>query len=62
LFPKLIQEEVKESYDETYSMTDFKPEDENTHHSGGKKEHRQAEDDDEQEFYQGGKKMRCQHQ
>jgi len=37
LFPTLVQPEIKESIEETYTMTDYNPSDENTHHSGGKK-------------------------
>jgi hypothetical protein len=64
LFPKLVQPEITEKFDETYTLTDFKPEDENTHHAGGKKEHRRGEEDEEEgdEDNMGGRKVRCQNQ
>jgi len=65
LFPQLVQQQIKEKYDETYTMVDFNPNDENTHHTGGKKENKQNdEDDDEEGQYAnvGGKKMKCAHQ
>jgi len=49
LFPKLIQEEIKEQVDDTYIMTDYKVEEENTHHGGGKKENRRRDPDEEEE-------------
>jgi hypothetical protein len=60
----LVQPDITEKFEETYTMTDFVPEEENTHHSGGKKEHRRGEDDDEEEGdqFRGGRQMRCQNQ
>jgi len=40
LFPLLIQPEIKEKCDETYTVTDYNPNDENSHYSGGKKENK----------------------
>jgi len=49
--------------EETYTMTDFNPSEENTHHSGGKKESRRGEEGEEsEEGEMGGQKMKCQHQ
>lgn len=65
MFPKLIQEEIKENFDETYTMTEYNPAEENTHHAGGKKEHRREEEDDddaESHFNMGGRKVQCQNQ
>jgi DnaJ family protein A protein 2 len=50
---------------ETYQLSDFKPEDENTSHTGGKKgQNRQEEDEDEDDdsHHRGHKTMNCQHQ
>jgi hypothetical protein len=45
-------------------MTEFRPEDENTHHGGGKKENKREEEDDEEGYGMGGgqKNVRCQNQ
>jgi DnaJ family protein A protein 2 len=48
LFPDLIQPEIKEKCDETYTLSEYNPHDENTHHSGGKAEHRGQEGEDEE--------------
>ena len=59
-----MQEEIKEKVDETYFMTEYKQEDENTHYSGGKKENRRGEEDEEEgdDFNMGGRKVKCQNQ
>ena len=59
-----MQPEITSKYDECYTMTDYIPEDENTHHSGGKKENRRGEEDEEEgdDYNMGGKKVRCQNQ
>jgi len=65
LFPQLVQQQIKEKYDETYTMVDFNPNDENTHHTGGKKENKHNEEDDDEDGQYanvGGKKMKCAHQ
>ena len=61
MFPELVPKKITEKCEETYTLTDFKPEDENTHHQGGKKDNRKNEDEDEEESGQGGN-VRCQHQ
>jgi hypothetical protein len=54
---------IKENIEETYTVSDFKEEDENTHHTGGKKEHKRDEDDeDEEDPRMGGRQVRCQGQ
>ncbi len=63
MFPKLVQPPITEKYEESYTLTDYNPEDENTHHAGGKKEHKRGEEDEEEEEENmGGKKVRCQNQ
>lgn len=66
MFPRLIQEEIKENVDETYTMTDYNAEEENTHHAGGKKEHRRGDEDEDDEEdgprMGGGRKVQCQNQ
>jgi len=63
LFPAFVQPEITEKIEETYTMTDFNPSEENTHHSGGKKESRRGEEGEEsEEGEMGGQKMKCQHQ
>jgi DnaJ family protein A protein 2 len=49
---------------ETYFVTDYKPEDENTHHGGGKKGVRRNEEDedDEEGAGQQGHRVQCAHQ
>lgn len=59
----MVQPDVTEKCDETYTMTDFVAEDENTHHSGGKKEQRRGDEvEEEGEQFGGGRQMRCQNQ
>ncbi len=63
MFPKLVEPLITEKYEENYTLTDYNPEDENTHHAGGKKEHKRGEEDEEEEEENmGGKKVRCQNQ
>jgi len=54
-----IPKPITEKCDETYTVIDFKPEDENTHHSGGNKKNYQEEEDDEEG---GPRNVRCAHQ
>jgi len=54
-----IAKPITEKVDETYTVTDFKPEDENTHHSGGNKKNYQEEDQDDEE---GPRNVKCAHQ
>jgi len=53
---------VGEKVDEVYTLSDFKPEDENTHHTGGKKEDKDEDDDEEGGARFGGNNVRCQQQ
>lgn len=64
LFPTLVPKEITEKVDETYVLTDYKPEDENTHHSGGKRENKRddVDDEDEEQGFRGGRKIPCQNQ
>lgn len=50
-----------ETCEESYTLSDFKPEDENTHHQGGKKGNREYEEEDDEESG-GQQNVRCQHQ
>jgi DnaJ family protein A protein 2 len=61
IFPSMKKQQITEMYDETYTISDFKPEDENTHYAGGKKEHRRDEEDEDEDEI-GGDKVRCQQQ
>jgi len=54
-----IAKPITEKVDETYTVTDFKPEDENTHHSGGNKKNYQEEEQDEED---GPRNVKCAHQ
>jgi DnaJ-class molecular chaperone len=64
LFSALKQPAIKETVTETYTLSDYVLEQENTHHSGGKKEDRTEEgEDDEESEMRGGKRMGgCAHQ
>lgn len=64
MFPKLIQPEIKEKCDETYTLTEYVESDANTHHAGGKREHKRGEEDEEEEETAGGGKNvhRCANQ
>jgi hypothetical protein len=52
---------MKDDTEESYILSEYKIEEENTHHSGGQKHQHQEEDEDEE----GGthqKSMNCAHQ
>jgi len=55
-----IAKPITEKVDETYTVTDFKPEEENTHHGGGNKKNNHEEDEDGEEG--GQRNVRCAHQ
>jgi hypothetical protein len=54
----MVPKKITEKCDETYTVSSFKIEDENTHHAGGKKEHRNEEEDEDDEM-RGGQNVRC---
>ena len=58
MFPELVQKEIQEKPEETYTMIDYKQEDQNTHHTGGNKNH----ESEEGHTHAGGNGMRCEHQ
>jgi hypothetical protein len=57
----MLSKKKIEKCEESYTLSEFKQEDENTHHQGGKKDNRQHEDDEDEEST-GGQNVRCQHQ
>ena len=60
----MVQDEIKEKVEETYTMIDYRQEDENTHHAGGNKncgEHEEDESEEGQHFGRGNG-VRCEHQ
>jgi len=65
LFSSLQQPKITEKITETYTLSEYVPEQENTHHSGGKKEDKRDgdEEEDEDSEMRGGKRMGgCAHQ
>ena len=64
MFPELIHKEINEKVEETYTMTDYRQEDQNTHHAGGNHHHGEQDDDEHEEgqHFGGGNGMRCEHQ
>ena len=57
----MLPKKKTETCEESYTLSDFKPEDENTHHQGGKKGNREHEEEDDEESG-GQQNVRCQHQ
>lgn len=51
-----------ETCEESYTLSEFRVEDENTHHQGGKKGNREYEDEEDEESAGGHQNVRCQHQ
>jgi len=59
----LVDQKPKDSadkFDETYTVTDFKEEEQNTNYSGGQSKQKQDEDDDD--MPRGAQRVNCQHQ
>jgi len=61
LFPQLIQPEIKEKCDETYTLRDYDANDENTNFSGGKSKNKKDDEDDDEENI-NGRKVKCANQ
>lgn len=57
----MIPKKITAKYDESYVVSTFKPEEENTHCSGGKKEHRDNEEDEDDEM-NGRQRVGCSQQ
>ena len=53
---------MKDENEESYILSDYKIEDENTHHSGGTKHHHQDEEEDDEENGGQQRTMNCAHQ
>ncbi len=61
IFPNDVPKQIKDKFDESYTLTDFKKEDENSGAGGKKDPHNRMEEDDEE--YSGGQRnVQCQSQ